>query len=106
VESQCSVEADRFLERSLGADKETVFLTWHNVCFTVPTSKQDQQNAAGSTSNYIDIDDPRVQLITDHNKDININNTHSTISNVSKITNQSVTPGSNSGPALVGKNKK
>ena len=103
LDSNCSIDADKVLERSLQATQETVFLTWHNVCFTVPMLKQDYHIANNSSlTNYIDIDDPRVQLIGEHNDVITkgLNSTNSTLSN-----NISVT-GSNPLHNIVGKNKK
>ena len=79
VNRKKEAESNRFsvpmneLQESLRASKNHVFLSWHNIEFTVPVKKGSNQNQDGrNTRMLLDIDDPRVSLLTSHNNSLRV----------------------------------
>ena len=74
--AQAQAESNRFsvpmneMQESLMASKRHVFLSWHDVNFTVPVIKGAQGGGVNGRNHrlLLDIDDPRVSMLTSHNK--------------------------------------
>jgi hypothetical protein len=55
------------------ASKRHVFLSWHDVNFTVPVIKGGSGTVDGrNTRMFLDIDDPRVSILTSHNNSLRV----------------------------------
>jgi hypothetical protein len=61
------------LQESLMASKRHVFLSWHDINFTVPIIKGASGTVDGrNTRMFLDIDDPRVSILTSHNNSLRV----------------------------------
>lgn len=70
------------------ASKRHVFLSWHDIQFTVPVVKGGKNEVDGrNTRLLLDIDDPRVSLLTSHNNSLRV-------TGASVFDNLSLSPGS------------
>jgi len=56
------------------ASKRHVFLSWHDVNFTVPVIKGAQGGGVNGRNHrlLLDIDDPRVSMLTSHNNSLRV----------------------------------
>jgi hypothetical protein len=55
------------------ASKRHVFLSWHDINFTVPIIKGASGTVDGrNTRMLLDIDDPRVSILTSHNNSLRV----------------------------------
>lgn len=55
------------------ASKRHVFLSWHDINFTVPITKGAATDVNGRSSRMLlDIDDPRVSILTSHNNSLRV----------------------------------
>jgi hypothetical protein len=72
------------------ASKSHVFLSWHNIEFTVPLIKNSNSNIDGSrTRVFLDIDDPRVTLLTQHNNSMRVSDSSIGISSPGRESDKS-----------------
>lgn len=57
----------------MAASKRHVFLSWHDINFTVPIIKGAATDVNGRSNRMLlDIDDPRVSILTAHNNSLRV----------------------------------
>ena len=65
---------------SFVASNKSVFISWHDINFTVPVISQGNNTIKGGDQQlFMDPDDPRVTLLYSHNKEIRASNDGSSI---------------------------